>query len=341
MQTVFVIAEAGVNHNGHLELALALCEAARRSGADAVKFQSFRADDLVVQGAPTAGYQKRHSGHHDQAAMLRQLELSEDDHRALKAHCDRLGIEFLSTPFSCEAVAMLAGLGVQRLKLSSGELTHRALVEAAAATDLPLIVSTGMATHAEIDETLAWVQAVRGSLSGVTILHCTSAYPAEDEMLNLRAIPVMRATWPVPVGYSDHSLGIEAALAAVALGATVIEKHLTLDSRLPGPDHAASIEPAQFEAMVRGIRRVERMLGDGLKEPQPAEREIAAVARRSVVLARDVQAGAKLVDADLQCRRPGTGIAPRELPALLGRRAARALKAGHLLAWEDLQAPAT
>lgn len=339
MRNVFVIAEAGVNHNGRLELALALCEAARRSGADAVKFQSFRADDLVVPGAPTAGYQQRQTGHDDQAAMLRQLELSEDDHRVLKKRCDALGIEFLSTPFSCEAVAMLVGLGVRRLKLPSGELTHRSLVEAATATGLPLIVSTGMATNAEIDEALQWVRAVRGSLSDVTILHCTSAYPAEDAMLNLRAIPTMGATWPVPVGYSDHSLGVEAALVAVALGATVIEKHLTLDRTLPGPDHAASLEPAEFAAMSRGIRRVEQMLGDGRKVPQPAEREITAVARRSVVLARAVPADAVLAEADLQCRRPGTGIAPRELPALVGRRTARPLAAGHLLAWDDLQPP--
>jgi N-acetylneuraminate synthase len=339
VQTVFVIAEAGVNHNGRLELALALCDAALRVGADAVKFQTFRAEDLVVPGAPTAGYQQRQTGHDDQAAMLRQLELSEEDHFALKRHCDSLGIEFLSTPFSRAAVAMLTGLGVRRFKLPSGELTHRALIETAAATGLPLIVSTGMATHAEIDEALTWVRAVRGSLSDVTILHCTSAYPAEDAMLNLSAISTMRAAWPVAVGYSDHSLGIDAALAAVALGATVIEKHLTLDRTLPGPDHAASLEPADFEAMVLGIRRVERMLGDGRKEPQPAEREVAAVARRSVVLAREVAAGAVLAESDLQCRRPGTGIAPRELPELVGRRVARALAVGQLLAWDDLLAP--
>ena len=261
---VFVIAEAGVNHNGDLALALRLCAAARDCGADAVKFQTFRAQDLVLPGAPTAGYQVEQTGELDQFEMLRKLELSERDHAAIKSHCDAIGIEFFSTPFSVGAVDLLVGLGVRRLKMSSGELTHRALVDRAAATGMPLLLSTGMATMDEIREALQWVASARGGLEGVTVLHCTSAYPAPDGSLNLKAIPMMARELGVPIGYSDHSLGIEASLAAVALGAIVIEKHLTLDRGLPGPDHTASLEPDEFARMTEGIRRVSAMLGNGV-----------------------------------------------------------------------------
>ncbi len=333
----FVIAEAGVNHNGELALALRLCEAARDSGADAVKFQTFRAEDLVLPGAPTAGYQAQQTGEHDQFAMLRKLELSPADHRAIKAHCDAIGIEFFSTPFSVGAVDLLVGLGVRRLKLSSGELTHRALVEYASATRLPLLLSTGMATMEEIHEALRWVAAARDGLQDVTVLHCTSAYPAPDAALNLRAIPVMAIDLGVPLGYSDHSLGIEAALAAVALGATVVEKHLTLDRKLPGPDHSASLEPEEFARMTAGIRRVGAMLGDGVKAPAPDELDTARVARRSVAAAVDIPVGALIEDAMLVCRRPATGIAPRDLEQVVGRRARVDIAAGTVLQWTQLE----
>lgn len=333
----FVIAEAGVNHNGELALALKLCEAARDCGADAVKFQTFRAEDLVLPGAPTAGYQAQQTGEQDQFVMLHKLELSEADHRAIKAHCDAVGIEFFSTPFSVGAVDLLVGLGVRRLKLSSGELTHRALVEYAGATGLPLLLSTGMATMDEIREALQWVAASRGGLQGVTVLHCTSAYPAPDGSLNLKAIAVMARELGVPLGYSDHSLGIEAALAAVALGATVVEKHLTLDRTLSGPDHSASLEPDEFARMTAGIRRVSAMLGDGVKAPAPDELETARVARRSVAAAVDIPAGAVIESAMLVCRRPATGIAPRELAQVVGRRAKGAIAAGTVLQWTQLE----
>ncbi len=334
---VFVIAEAGVNHNGDLDLALRLCDAARAAGADAVKFQTFRAEDLVVPGAPTAQYQARQTGQQDQFAMLRQLELSAAQHEAIKRHCDAIGIEFFSTPFSVDAVDMLVRLGVRRIKLSSGELTHRALVERAAAARLPLLVSTGMATMDEIREALQWIAGARGGLDEVTVLHCTSAYPAPDEALNLRAMASMASDLGIAVGYSDHSLGIEADLAAVALGAGVIEKHLTLDRALPGPDHSASLEPAQFKAMVDGIRRVSAMLGDGVKAPTPEERDTARVARRSIVAAVDIPAGAAITAGMLSCRRPATGIAPREMDRVVGRRTARAVAVGTVLQWEQLE----
>ncbi len=335
-EPVFVIAEAGVNHNGDLKLALRLCDAAKAGGADAVKFQTFRAEDLVVPGAPTAQYQARQTGQQDQFAMLRQLELTPAQHEAIQRHCEAIGIEFFSTPFSVEAVDLLVQLGVRRLKLSSGELTHRALVERAAAARLPLLVSTGMATMGEIREALQWVAGARGDLDGVTVLHCTSAYPAPDDALNLRAMAAMAADLGIAVGYSDHSLGIEAALAAVALGASVIEKHLTLDRALPGPDHAASLEPAGFKAMVDGVRRVSAMLGDGVKAPTSEERDTARVARRSIVAAVDIPAGAVISAGMLACRRPATGIAPREMDAVVGRRAAQPVAAGAVLQWDDL-----
>jgi N,N'-diacetyllegionaminate synthase len=336
-EPVFVIAEAGVNHNGDLALALKLCDAAREAGADAVKFQTFRAEDLVVPGAPTAEYQARQTGQRDQFAMLRQLELSEDAHRTIHSHCAAAGIEFFSTPFSVAAVDLLLRLGVRRLKLSSGELTHRALVEHAAAAGLPLLVSTGMATMEEIREALHWIGTARRNLLGVTVLHCTSAYPAPDGALNLRAIGTMARDLGVAVGYSDHSLGIEAPLAAVALGASVIEKHLTLDRTLPGPDHSASLEPDEFRQMTAGIRRVSAMLGDGVKAPTPQERDTARVARRSVVAATDIAAGAVIEEAMLMCRRPATGIAPSELGRVTGQRARVAIAAGTVLQWEQLE----
>ena len=334
--TVFLIAEAGVNHNGDLAMALLLCDAAKNSGADAVKFQTFRAEDLVVRGAPTAQYQRRQTGDQDQFAMLQKLELSEAQHRAIKVHCDAIGIEFFSTPFSVDAVDMLVRLGVRRLKLSSGELTHRALIEHAAATQLPLIISTGMGTMAEIREALEWAGAARGDLHDVVVLHCTSAYPAPDQTLNLMALASMRRDLGVAVGYSDHSTGIEAPLAAVALGAVVIEKHITLDRRLPGPDHSASLEPAEFARMAHGIRRVSAMLGHGVKAPLPEELDTARVARRSVVAVLDIAAGEVITAEKLACRRPATGIAPRDMPRVVGCRAAVAIAAGSVLQWHQL-----
>ena len=336
-KTVFVIAEAGVNHNGEIALAFQLCDAAKKSGADAVKFQTFRAEDLVVRGAPTAEYQARQTGEHDQFSMLQRLELSEAQHVKIKAHCDAIGIEFFSTPFSVSAVDMLVGLGVKRLKLSSGELTHRALVAHAAATQLPLLVSTGMGTMEEIQEALMWVKAARGHLQNVVVLHCTSAYPAPDTTLNLLAISSMLRDLDMDTGYSDHSLGIEASLAAVALGAKVIEKHLTLDQKMPGPDHSASLEPEAFAQMVQGIRRVSSMLGDGIKAPTPEELDTARVARRSVVAAVDIASGAVISGEMLICRRPAIGIAPRDLHRIVGQLACTSISAGSALQWEHLR----
>jgi len=326
MPDVFIIAEAGVNHNGRLDLALALCDAARAAGADAVKFQTFRAEDVVTPSAATADYQRTNTGATSQFEMIRALELDFDAHARIAEHCAQIGIEFFSTPFSEAAVDELVTLGVRRLKLPSGELTNRPLLERAADTGLPLLVSTGMATLDEVHEALGWIRARWAATSHVgdtapvlTVLHCTSAYPAPADALNLRAILTLAQATGLPVGYSDHSQGVEAALAAVALGAQVIEKHLTLDQNLPGPDHSASADPSEFTRLVAGIRMVSSMLGDGVKRPQSIEANTRDVARRSVVVIRDLPAGHVLGAADLALRRPGTGLPPSALAFLPGR----------------------
>lgn len=342
---VFVIAEAGVNHNGSLDLAFRLVEAARAAGADAVKFQTFRAEDVVTPSAVTADYQLSNTGETNQFEMIKKLELDEEAHRRLALHCVAQGIEFFSTPFSEQAVAMLVRQGVRRLKLPSGEITNRRLLECAADTGLPLLMSSGMATLNEVELAIEWI-AARWRAAGhpapdatnLTLLHCTSAYPAPANSLNLRAIATMAGATGLPVGYSDHSEGVEAAVAAVALGATVIEKHLTLDKALPGPDHCASADPAEFAAMVKSIRSVEAMLGDGIKRPQPIEGNTRDVARRSLVVIRDLPRGHLLCDSDLALRRPGTGIRPELWDQVVGRRLGQDIAAHTTLEWAMLAA---
>lgn len=343
MSKVFVIAEAGVNHNGRLDLALRLIEAAHAAGADAVKFQTFRAEDVVTPTARTADYQRVNTGASSQFEMIKALELDEAAHRELVRHSERVGIEFFSTPFSLEAVDQLVALGVRRIKLPSGEITNRPLLEKAASTTLPLLMSSGMATLEEVRTAVGWItdhwQAIGHAASpqALVLMHCTSAYPAPASTLNLKAIATMAHAFPWPVGYSDHSEGIEAAVAATALGATAIEKHLTLDKALAGPDHRASADANEFAAMVRAIRQVESMLGDGVKRPDAIEADTRDVARRSVVTTRSLPAGHVLVQADLVLRRPGSGIAPDQWQALQGRRLAQDVPAHTCLQWTMLE----
>jgi len=326
-----------VNHNGDLGLARELIGIAHEAGADAVKFQTFRAEDLVTPDAPAAAYQTRNAGATRQFDMLKKLELPEAWHGELKACAEALGIEFFSTPFSESAVDLLVRAGVKRLKLPSGELTNKPLLQHAARSGLPIILSTGMGTLEEVRRAVAWIESARPRPAPLWVLHCTSNYPAAEDALNLRAIQTLAESLRLPVGYSDHSEGSTAAIAAIALGATILEKHITFDRDAPGPDHRASMEPQEFKAFVRSVRAVESMLGDGLKAPHPSEMNTLAVARRSVVAVRDLPAGHVLRLEDLAVRRPAGGVEPMHLEALAGRSLAAALGAGELLQWEHLE----
>ena len=330
-----IIAEAGVNHDGSPERAHALVAAAAAAGADAVKFQTFRAEDLVTASARKAAYQVAATGADDgQLTMLKGLELPLETFRALKEDAEARGLLFLSTPFDLGSARFLADLGMPALKVPSGELTNLPFLAALAAFGLPMLVSTGMGDLAEVEDAVAIIRA--HGAPPLALFHCVSAYPAPPAAYNLRALDTMRAALGVPVGLSDHTQGFAVALAAVARGADLVEKHLTLDCTLPGPDHAASLEPAAFTDLVAQIRAVEAALGDGIKRPAPCERDVAQVARRSVVVARDLPAGHRLASGDLVLKRPASGIAPRELTALPGRVLKRPVAADQALAWDDL-----
>lgn len=342
--STFIIAEAGVNHNGDADLALRLVDTAAQCGADAVKFQTFSADKLVRPGAEKAEYQKRQTGSGDQYAMLKALEMSPELHRRLVQRCAERGIEFMSTPFDEDAADFLLSLGMRRIKVPSGEITNTPFLEFLAAKGCPLIVSTGMASLEEIEEAVRVIGAARerhgfsGPLAyAVTILHCTSNYPAAFGDVNLRAMGTIAAAIGLPVGYSDHTLGVAVSTAAVALGATVIEKHFTLDRTLPGPDHAASLEPQELATLIAQIRAVEQALGSSVKQPTASELPVRALVRRSVTAVRPIAAGAVVRADDVALQRPGTGIPPREAHQVPGKRARNAIPAGTTLQWSDLE----
>jgi N,N'-diacetyllegionaminate synthase len=342
--STFIIAEAGVNHDGDSEQALRLVEVAAQSGADAVKFQTFSADKLTRRGAEKAEYQKKMTGDGDQHAMLAKLEMSHDLHHALVKRSAELGIEFMSTAFDEEALDFLVSVGIRRIKVPSGEIINLPFLAHMASKNLPMIVSTGMAEMAEVRQAVESIGAERTRLGFaaplediVTILHCTSNYPAAASDVNLRAMLSMADEIGMPIGYSDHTLGIAVSTAAVAMGATVIEKHFTLDKTLPGPDHAASLEPDELKALVQSIRDVESAKGDGIKAPTASELPVRALVRRSVTSVRDIAAGAAIGPSDVALLRPGTGIPPAEFKEVLGKRARNAIPAGQTVQWTDLQ----
>ncbi len=330
----YLIAEAGVNHNGDPALALQLVDAAADAGADAVKFQTFRATSLATASAPQAAYQQERAAASSQVEMLRRLELPADALRAAFARAADRGIAAFSTPFDLGSAALLMELGVPALKVGSGDLTNLLLLRAVAAAGNPVILSTGMATIDEVDAAVAAIRA--GGDPPLALLHCLSAYPAPPPETNLRAIRALRARYGVEVGFSDHTTGMAAPIAAVALGAVIIEKHLTLDRDLPGPDHAASMEPHELAALAAALNEAHAALGDGQKRPQPSEEDARRVARRSLVAARDLAAGTVLTAADLDAKRPADGISPLLLDAVIGRRLVRDLPEDGILAPEDL-----
>lgn len=325
----FVIAEIGVNHNGDLDTAHRLIDVALEAGADSAKFQTFTADTIVAHGTDSVAYQKRGGDNLDQYELLKSLELSMEHHRSIVDYCNAAGIEFMSTAFDLASMDLLLDLGVRRLKIPSGEITNTPLVQKAARTGLPLIISTGMAELEEVAETIEDVRAVRngGSMDNVTVLHCTSSYPAPPSDINLLAMSRMAEEFGLPVGYSDHSEGIWMAPLAVAAGATMIEKHITLDRTMRGPDHAASIEPDELRQMISDIRRVETVLGDGVKAPMASELEARRLVRKGIKFARDLPAGHVITETDIAILRPDTGLAPRLFGSLLGKSLSNDVKA--------------
>lgn len=352
---VFFIAEAGVNHNGSLELARQLVDVAAEAGADAVKFQTFKAEHLVTASARKAQYQIDNTQEDGgQLAMLQRLELKPEDHEALLEHCRTRGIAFMSTGFDAESLAMLGALDMPAVKIPSGDITCGPLLLQAARLRQKLIVSTGMSTLGDIERALAVIafgltregvpaspaelDAAYSSAAGrqalrdyVTLLHCVTQYPAPPASVHLRAMDTMRDAFALPVGYSDHTLGIEVSIAAVARGATVIEKHFTLDRSLPGPDHVASLEPAELTQLVRAIRNVEQALGSSSKQPAPEELPNRKVARRSVVAAAPIAAGDALTLDKLTFKRPGDGISPMDIWFLADRTARRSYDSDELI----------
>lgn len=332
----FVIAEAGVNHNGDVGVALRLVEEAKRIGVDCVKFQTFKADRVATRSAPKASYQLRVTDvAESQIEMLQSLELSEAGHRQVVDACRAAGILFLSTPYDLEDAEMLAGLGVPAFKLASIHLVEVSFLRALAAFKRPLILSTGMATLAEVDVAVRTLRAV--GHEDFVVLQCTTNYPSRIEDTNLRAMLTMRDALGVTVGYSDHTRGIAASLAAVALGARVIEKHFTLDTAMRGPDHSTSSDPAEFARLVQGIREVEAALGDGIKRPTEAERANTVGMRRSIVARRDLAAGTVLTETDVAFKRPGTGISPARFDEIVGRTLTAPLACDEALDWRHVR----
>ena len=317
-----IIAEAGVNHNGDLDLAKRLIDVAAEAGADLVKFQTFNADRLVTRTAPKAQYQNQTTdGRESQHAMLRRLELTEAMHHELIAHCAARNIGFFSTGFEIESVDLLVRLGQDRFKIPSGEITNLPYLRHIGRLGKAIILSTGMATLVEIDAAIDVLEHA-GTLRGrITVLHCTTEYPTPMTEVNLCAMQSIHNALGVAVGYSDHTQGIEVAIAAVAMGATVIEKHFTLDRKLPGPDHKASLEPEELKAMVATIRTIEIALGDGIKRPTPSEARNKPVARKSLVASRAIMAGEAFTAHNITAKRPGSGISPMRWDEVLGRRA--------------------
>lgn len=344
-QSTYIIAEAGVNHNGSFSMAKKLVDVAKEAGADAVKFQTFRAENLVTKEAQQANYQVENLGEAtSQYEMLKKLELSFEEFKSLKYYCDEIGIEFLSTPFDYDSVDFLVDdLQMETVKIPSGELTNSPFIHYIATKQKKMIISTGMATMVEIHEALSFVayglakpvanvsvdrvhsfyqtnEAKEVLRKYVTVLHCTTEYPAPFETINLKAMNQLEKELKLSIGFSDHSQGIAISIAAIGMGATIIEKHFTLDRKLPGPDHVASLEPSELVLMVEGIRQIERALGTGIKEPTAMELKNRVAARKSIVASRDIKQGETLEAANLNIKRPGNGLSPSKYWSLIGKK---------------------
>ena len=337
---VLIIAEAGVNHNGSLELAKKLIDEAVNAGVDIVKFQTFKAGKLVSKAAQQAEYQKSNlkSSDDSQYTMLKKLELDESMHIELISHCKNHGITFLSTGFDEESIDMLERFGIPFYKVPSGEITNKPYLQHIAKKGKPVVLSTGMADLDEIKDALEVLTKAGIDLSMITVLHCNTEYPTPMEDVNLLAMHNIRDTFGVKIGYSDHTKGIEIPVAAVALGAEIIEKHFTLDRNMEGPDHKASLEPGELKAMVDAIRNIElAMGGSGIKEITKSELPNKIIARKSIHLAKDLKAGETIQEHHLNMKRPGDGISPMKIDVVLGKRIKHDMLADEKLNWEDFQ----
>ncbi len=323
-EPVFIIAEAGVNHNGDMGLARDLVHVAAESGADAIKFQTFKGESFVSTRAEKAKYQKDTTGAEEsQLAMIKKLEFPYDAHAGIKELCEKLNIEFMSTPFEEESADFLHNLGMKRFKIPSGDINNFPLLRKIASFNKPIIFSTGMANEREIAECLEILQKFGALEKDISVLHCNTEYPSPFSDVNLRAIKTLRDSFAVKVGYSDHTLGTEVAIAATALGATIIEKHFTLSRELPGPDHRASLEPDELKDMIRAIRNITLALGQAQKTPTPSELKNIPIARKSIVAGRSIKRGETLDETNLMVKRPANGINPMLWPTVVGTKAAR------------------
>lgn len=322
MSEVFIIAEAGVNHNGDISLAKKLIDAASEAGADAVKFQSFKAEKLVTKTAEKANYQVETTDNQEnQYAMIKKLELDYDKHQELIDYCTSKNILFLSSPFDLESIDLLNNLGMEIFKIPSGEITNLPYLLKIAKLKKQVILSTGMATLGEIESALNVLK--ENGTEHITILHCNTEYPTPMEDVNLKAMKTLSHAFKIDVGYSDHTLGIEIPIAAVAMGATIIEKHFTLDKNMEGPDHRASLEPDELREMISSIRNIEKALGNGLKTPTGSEKKNKSVARKSIVAKTDIKQGNIFSEDNLTIKRPGTGISPMFWNELIGKKATK------------------
>ncbi|MBA7566515.1 N,N'-diacetyllegionaminic acid synthase [subsurface metagenome] len=333
---VFIIAEAGVNHNGSLDLAYQLIDVAKDAGADAVKFQTFKAENVVSRLADKAEYQKKATGSDkSQLEMIKKLEISFEDFVKLKKYCDKKEIMFLSTPFDHQSIDFLYDL-VDIYKIPSGEIINYSYLKHIAAKNKPIIMSTGMANLGEVEEAINTIR-IFNSGAQISLLHCTTNYPTPYEEVILKAMQTLAAAFKLPVGYSDHTLGIEVPVAAVAMGAKIIEKHFTLDKNLPGPDHKASLEPDELKEMVKAIRNIEMALGDGIKKPNKSEIEIMKVARRSLIATRDIRAGEIIKESDMAIKRPGTGILPKFKEIVMRMKLINNIRQDEPFRWENFK----
>jgi N,N'-diacetyllegionaminate synthase len=332
MPKTLVIAEAGVNHNGSIEMAKRLIDVAADSGADIVKFQTFKAENVVSQSAQKAEYQKNTTdAKESQYEMLKKLELDENTHLVLMDYCQQKGIAFLSTPFDLESIRFLHQLGLGIFKIPSGDITNYPYLKALAKYNKQVIISTGMSRLGEIDEALEVLTINGTDRNKITILHCNTEYPTPFEDVNLKAMLSLKQAFKLPVGYSDHTRGIEVPIAAVAMGATVIEKHFTLDRTLPGPDHKASLEPHELKAMVYAIRNIEKAMGGGIKTPSLSEKKNIPIARKSIIAVKAITKGELFTEDNLTTKRPGTGISPMRWEEVVGKISTKNFTPGDLI----------